>query len=114
MFRKTRLYVPDAISSGSPPGRIAPSDPQRTFLLRASGSPDRTPLYLMQRRPFIPSGSAASDVNAPWSDVVCEVTTSRNAFQRPARTHRAGKSNVPEIKNVTVRRRAQQLRETPG
>jgi hypothetical protein len=76
---------------------------------------ERTALYLAPSRPFVSSSSAAFDVDARSSNVVvCGVTTLQNAFQRPTRTHRAGKGNVQEIKVFTVSRRAPQLHETPG
>jgi len=64
MSRKTRLYVPDAISSGLTPGRIAPSGPQRTFLLQATGSPTAR-LYIWRQGGHLPLRALQRSMSTP-------------------------------------------------
>jgi len=54
----------------------------------------------MAKQPFVSCKSAASDVNAVWSNVVCAFTELHDAFQEPTGTHRAEKSKVLETKRL--------------
>src|SRR5579864_2012930 len=69
MSRKTRLYAPDATSSDWHPGRIAPFDPQQTFLLQENGSPTARPYIGCQDNQLFvssPQRSMSTPVGAMW------------------------------------------------